>query len=563
MSDPEPSAVTFSSSPPSTQTSDSTTASSSYAFLVHSQKTLTQNLPPRVDNKLLARQKRRRTSPEDYAILEAEYQRNSKPDKTTRANIVSRVSLGEKEVQIWFQNRRQNDRRKSKPLQPHELLPSSQSDELKPASDDSILAEGSSGLEQNNDNSLGQSQQSSIPEGDSFASEGQEKDERDQVGESSQTSIATSEFPEPSQQSVDNNLVELDVVQTTVDASNTEQLQNSAKRKRSGSDVGATITELASPSVLDTLKSPPSLRLSLSFDGEAMVRKQGELTPSPPRRDSLRISMSADGQAVIRANGEPSPSKNRISMFSARKPRDIGLRRSNSAVGLSTPRSLEKETSFGRSRDPRNWESLFDTDARSALATPFSSQRTPNSALLSTGKRSLTRSLSARHSLLTPNSDVQSTPITQAMRQKRQKLSRTVSSLGRLESGRRVLGEKTPSTLKNSKSAKDDLDIEAGDSDKENWIPGTRVSHSRRRTVSDQRRPVLKEGNGRAGRSQKAQSGRSRLSQPSHRKPIGASKSMSGLDGDVSAFMGGNAASQEEDLDCIQGLLSLSQGAWR
>lgn len=33
----------------------------SYAFLVHSQKTLTQNLPPRVDNKLLARQKRRRT----------------------------------------------------------------------------------------------------------------------------------------------------------------------------------------------------------------------------------------------------------------------------------------------------------------------------------------------------------------------------------------------------------------------------------------------------------------------------------------------------------------------
>ncbi|KAL4906217.1 hypothetical protein BDW74DRAFT_151532 [Aspergillus multicolor] len=295
-----------------------------------------------------------------------------------------------------------------------------------------------------------------------------------------------------------------------------------------------------------------------------MVRKQGELTPSPPRRDSLRISMSADGQAVIRANGEPSPSKNRISMFSTRKPRDIGLRRSNSAVGLSTPRSLEKETSFGRSRDPRNWESIFDTDARSALSTPFSSQRTSNSALLSTGKRSLTRSLSARHSsLLKPHSDVQSTPITQAMRQKRQKLSRTVSSLGRLETGRKVLGEKTPSSLKNSKTAKDDLELDPGDSDKENWVPGTRVPQSRRRTVSDHHRPILREANGRAARSQKAQGGRSRLSQPSHRKPIGASKSMSNLDGDVSAFMGGNAASQEEDLDCIQGLLSLSQGAWR
>ena len=60
MSDPEPSTAPCSSSPPSTQASDST-AALNYAFLVHSQKTLTQNLPPRVDNKLLARQKRRRT----------------------------------------------------------------------------------------------------------------------------------------------------------------------------------------------------------------------------------------------------------------------------------------------------------------------------------------------------------------------------------------------------------------------------------------------------------------------------------------------------------------------
>lgn len=40
------------------------------------------------------------SSPEDHAILEAEYQRNPKPDKTARASIVSRVSLGEKEVQV-------------------------------------------------------------------------------------------------------------------------------------------------------------------------------------------------------------------------------------------------------------------------------------------------------------------------------------------------------------------------------------------------------------------------------------------------------------------------------
>ena len=39
-------------------------------------------------------------SPEDHAILEAEYQRNPKPDKAARASIVNRVALGEKEVQV-------------------------------------------------------------------------------------------------------------------------------------------------------------------------------------------------------------------------------------------------------------------------------------------------------------------------------------------------------------------------------------------------------------------------------------------------------------------------------
>ena len=39
-------------------------------------------------------------SPEDHAILEAEYEKNPKPDKTARTEIVNRVALGEKEVQV-------------------------------------------------------------------------------------------------------------------------------------------------------------------------------------------------------------------------------------------------------------------------------------------------------------------------------------------------------------------------------------------------------------------------------------------------------------------------------
>lgn len=74
---------------------------SNYAFLVHSQNTLKNTLPPNVDNESMARQKRRRTSPEDQAILEDEFARDSKPDKTARKAIAGRVKgMGEKEVQV-------------------------------------------------------------------------------------------------------------------------------------------------------------------------------------------------------------------------------------------------------------------------------------------------------------------------------------------------------------------------------------------------------------------------------------------------------------------------------
>lgn len=39
-------------------------------------------------------------SPEDQAILEEEFQKDSKPDKNARKRIVERVALGEKEVQV-------------------------------------------------------------------------------------------------------------------------------------------------------------------------------------------------------------------------------------------------------------------------------------------------------------------------------------------------------------------------------------------------------------------------------------------------------------------------------
>ena len=88
-----------------------------YAFLVHSRESLSQGSSPSIDNQRLVRQKRRRTryittvnkqnhhshcslSPQDHAYLEAEYDRNSKPDKVARQDIMKHVALGEKEVQV-------------------------------------------------------------------------------------------------------------------------------------------------------------------------------------------------------------------------------------------------------------------------------------------------------------------------------------------------------------------------------------------------------------------------------------------------------------------------------
>ncbi|KAJ5601724.1 hypothetical protein N7510_011258 [Penicillium lagena] len=548
MSDPESSVAASSS--PSLSATDSNVLN--YAFLVHSQKTLTQNLPPRVDNKLLARQKRRRTSPEDHAVLEAEYQKNPKPDKVARASIVSRVSLGEKEVQIWFQNRRQNDRRKSKPLQPHELLAlrSSMTDSsAQPASDDSASAEpSSSGAEPSSDTQDLHGPRTSKPwDGEilqfSDRSDPVSEDKEGEPGlpsQSSQSTVATDAL-EDTQTTIHEDLEQPD--QDMGDGSS----PHPPKRKRSASDIrGEGGNEQSS-----TEKSPPSLRLSMSFDGEAMVRKEGELTPSPPKsRNALRIAMSCDGKAVIRAEDEPSPPK--------------------TASSAIFPTSTEKDRVFGRSRDPRNWESFFDTDARSALSTPTSSQPGPNAAspglFHSRSQRSLSRSLSGRHSLLA-RAEATTTPISQSIGEKRRKLSRTVSSLGRLENSRnRGMGfaPKTPFKPMSSKlSSKPDLqlddDDDDGDSDKENWIPGTRTSNMRRKTTSHPSRPVLKETNRNRGLGIMTNGKRNRPF------PNGLqNKAPPELSADVSAFMSGaGGASQEDDLDCVQGLLSLSQGAWR
>jgi hypothetical protein len=362
-------------------------------------------------------------------------------------------------------------------------------------------------------------------------------------------------------------------------------------RKRAFSEVDAVPPAADTQSTQVEFKSPPSLRISMSFDGKALVRQKGEKTPSPQKpRASARISMSSDGEALIRTEDEPSPSKNRMRMVPSRTRRESGLRRSTSAVAFGglRPAMADREGEprpFGRSRDARMWELYCDTDARSALSTPASSQgttgaRTPG-LYRSGSHRSLARTSSFSRSTFSARPELDShRAAVEFSGEKRRKLGRTVSSLGRLESVQRVgLADRYPGKAQqaagkaSSKDQTEELEQDAGDSDKENWLPGTQeraAPRRHRRVASHAPRAVLKENGlrknttvddlalaagGKKGRATRGLRGSNKENDFSNPGKI---------DAEVAAFMSKTgSSSRAEDLDCIQGLLSLSQGAWR
>ncbi|GEQ69719.1 hypothetical protein JCM33374_g3393 [Metschnikowia sp. JCM 33374] len=81
-----------------------------FAFISHSPATYPSQ-EPAIDNASLARRKRRRTSPNELAVLNQQFKLGSTPDKNRRLDIAAKVNMTEKAVQIWFQNKRQSLRR--------------------------------------------------------------------------------------------------------------------------------------------------------------------------------------------------------------------------------------------------------------------------------------------------------------------------------------------------------------------------------------------------------------------------------------------------------------------
>ncbi|KAI9843316.1 MAG: hypothetical protein M1838_002687 [Thelocarpon superellum] len=533
----------------------------SYAFLVHSQETLPRNLPPNVDNKPLARQKRRRTSPEDQVILEEEYQRNAKPDKSARMHIVQRVALGEKEVQIWFQNRRQNTRRKSKPLEAHELAPIRSSE---PSSSDGNPHPSRTHID---------AQEGSVSE---TASSTQGSASHDASSRGATTT------PLSSQSSVARDV--------TVSQDNSHESSRRASFPLSQASHVLSLTDRGGtpshslPHVRHSLPGYISNRRNASTLGQhESVGHDGLVAHAPAllKRSSslIRLSMSLDGKAQVVTDEEEAQAATAV-IGSGRTggfQRSQSLVHSGEVVAVGAEGSSSRRPPSGRSQDSRAWEFYCDSDTRNSLSAKAEEDR-KGSALGAIGllrSQSINPLVASKHKF-----NAQPAAESSAKRTKisgsqtaRKKLTRASSSFARLQGSESERPQKI-STKVSTKVAPLSQPSPSGDSDKENWVPGTQQPEARRpeqptcALKSRAQKEILKEN----------------LSFERHRvergtatglvasgSPPDASTWSPKVDRGASGRAGGFAICEDvslaarggEDLDCVQNLLSLSQGNWR
>ncbi|KAI9802994.1 MAG: hypothetical protein M1825_002227 [Sarcosagium campestre] len=484
--------------------------------------------PPHVDN-----------SPEDQAILEHEYQKHPKPDKAIRLDIVKRVALGEKEVQIWFQNRRQNDRRKSRPLLPHELLPPQRSDG--PASN---LAGDASPY-----NSPDETQ---IHDGPS-----------DEFDDSSRSAVTSQDIENRSSQQSQLSL-------NNVSKAGPEPSSQSREL----------ITSFSSESAIARESALTSTRSVFDNNNLLANKVEGRQKPHQIRRTAsmVHLSLSVEGKAQVVTGEEMSPPKpSRLKQLGDYIPNGR-LERSHSDLTIGEKARLHKETAgetfirdapVGRSRDSRAWEFSCDSEARDALsakaelaqsgsavgAIGLLRARSGNSLLPSVARQKeghLRRDVLGRAKVKNGKG--------------KSKLSRTSSAFARMQTN-------PPQGELSVKKAQAEFWSPSGDSDKENWVPGTREALQPRHRVrpTEEQSVPFHENN----KTPSHCSGpgvtpiRNRVSKnASLENSYGHKRKGSGSEqGTAAKFViledESDAPRGAEDLDCVQNLLSLSQGNWR
>jgi len=280
---------------------------------------------------------------------------------------------------------------------------------------------------------------------------------------------------------------------------------------------------------------------------DAMDKDGSPKDPKSLRRTSsfVRLAVNADGSVKVRVNNEatPSPPKERAPPPDGLSKKSPGLTRAQSDVASAfqfKDTSAAVKGAPGRSRDARTWEFYCDRGSRSSLAARAEEAATGSAV----GALGLMRSASQKKSqALSPNISKHNLRRTFSVPRTKPGLARIQSSVARLQRSDGPYDISSPIAKKTGHHRQHS----GSDSEKENWLPGTRDAvHDLRRTrATAPRSTVLHELDTAGG-------------DPSRLE--GTSQKTKGQE-PRSVPVGGEG--KGTDMDCVQGLLSLSQGAWR
>ncbi|OLN94239.1 MBF complex negative regulatory component yox1 [Colletotrichum chlorophyti] len=536
--------------------------------------------------------KRKRTAAKDKSILETAYLANPKPDKAARLDIVKRVSLNEKEVQIWFQNRRQNDRRKSRPLSAQEIA-ALRCGGMQILSSDPVTYSSS------------QIEEKTLPVADalpdnprmpaetpvkpvSAAVEGNGEQSQDASPTDIVHNIGRKPFETPSSQ-----------ISAPGSQPHTSSAFSFSKSVGFLSNRWNPSSSFSTPSTLnhttnDTPRYDLPSPISSLTHAHALFRSDqcppsscssvGSAAPALPLPQShVRLSLSLEGKAELVSN-EASP---------PRLPPTRLFQRSHSALPSVTlppisaiTESLPPALGRGRSRDAHAWELCCDADAHDELTTQAENESNGSAVAAINLLRSTSGILQNNNA---KRNCPTSRPTTRQQQTKKPKLSRTSSSMARMQTSLDDGEKQSLARCINREQMGDKVKVSmlispSGDSDKENWSPDA-DGVPRQTPLFHERRPLP---DGTAGKSNPRRTGRVLQDHPgplifggnrARTMPaVGRRDSAKALSifedsrsspepketNEVERFMRGEVSpSKKGDMDCIAGLLSLSQGNWR
>ncbi|KAH9909388.1 hypothetical protein F4778DRAFT_229012 [Xylariomycetidae sp. FL2044] len=469
--------------------------------------------------------KRKRTTTQDKAILEAAYNSNPKPDKAARLDIVKRVTLNEKEVQIWFQNRRQNDRRKSRPLSPQEIEAlryrggmNVLSSDPAPTSIDPVPASlGVSDLgDRLPETRVEEQNTSSVDKGPPSPQEPISPMPREEAqppftGTTKPVSEASEAGTPPMSQRSDTDGDHHTLPQASSSVGYLSNRWNLA-------------SSFSTPSTLDR-PGDESFRLD-SFPSSAAATADNSpsaVLPPPSTSSQVRLSLSLEGKAEL-VSSQPSPPHPALQQL----PADVEtlppvcttrtLHRSRSALATITlpPIStltahLPPQLARGRSRDVHAWESCCEAETRDELTVQAENESSGSaiaaiSLLRSTSSSASLSNLIHSHNgalpnALQPNLGKRNAPPHKSLSRnatKKPRLSRASSSVARLQTlppVSTVSVAETSDEPEKKTTSKVSLSVilspSGGDSDKENWSPDSdgNTGSSRRRPLPSAAQP--------------------------------------------------------------------------